>query len=98
MPKKRKTRKEKERTSQRKLIAEPVKEIASTPLYSISKTQIEHKKQNDDSSFPRGITDVIYLKQDIRNIIAAGGLVIAFDIVLYVLLLKGLIRLPLFGY
>lgn len=100
---KRRTRKEKEIAAKRRIsstttvIKEPI-----APIYSVKAIDLTHKPtksitqtKNNSESSKIGIT---YLMQDIRSIAAAAGLVIAFDIVLFVLLQKGFIHLPMFGY
>lgn len=98
MSHKRKTRKEKEKTSLRKATPNIEGAIASTPTYTLPKSSLVLKSPTKESIYTESAGSRVYLMHDIRNIIAAGGIVIAFDFVLYLLLSRGLLRLPFFGY
>ena len=106
MSKKRKTRKEKERAIKHR---EQILVHVDLPSYSIPKAPKDENKQLS-SSVEGTVPDVSvaqnlrpeksksYLKRDIFLIASASGIVIAFDALLFTLLTRGIIKLPLFGY
>ncbi len=99
MPHKRKTRKEKEKATLRRTSSNMTVKSTNLPTYTLPKASMASKTQKEEvDTTSESSGSAIYLKHDIRNIIAAGGMVIAFDLVLYLLLSRGLIRLPFFGY
>lgn len=100
MSKKRKTRKQKERAvlhkeTQHEHLHIPV----SAPTYTIEVAQttskVENTKTPDKSALDK---DVEYLKQDIVKIAGASGIILAFDILLFVLLNSGTLKLHFLGY
>lgn len=102
MSKKRKTRRQKETAHQRH--TEEIQRLhihAETPTYSLSGIKPEKpadkilpptKKETFEQK------DIAYLKHDITAITAASGIIVAFDILLFVLLSTGFVRLHFLGY
>lgn len=102
MSKKRKTRKQKETAHLRyveQIQHQHIQVEAGT--YTISgikesKKETEIKKPEIKESYEQ--KDIAYLKHDMVAITAASGIVAAFDILLFVLLSTGVIRLHFLGY
>ncbi|MDO8269461.1 MAG: hypothetical protein Q7T54_02210 [Candidatus Levybacteria bacterium] len=100
MSKKRKTRKQKEQTTIRH--AEQLQHIhIDAPVYSVvelktKKTPKSEAPKIDISTFEQ--KDAAYLRHDIVAITAASGIIVAFNILLFVLLTSGVIRLNFLGY
>lgn len=103
MSKKRKTRKQKEKASIRHQIIDNT--TFEAPVYSISGIKIE-KASTDTAKTPdrKPLSDIAaqkdaeYLRHDITSITAASGMIIAFDILLFVLLNTGILHLHFLGY
>lgn len=104
MSKKRKTRKQKELAAKRKTnITTVANQIDLSPIYKIEKIERAEKAEKDETvekkpnrTLEKG--DVAYLKKDVRHIIAATGIIVSLDILIFVLLNTGVVRLPMFGY
>ncbi len=103
MSKKRKTRKQKETAHIRH--TEELRHIhvhTDSPTYSVSGIK-EKKETAEKPSQNREVDtyeqkDIAYLKHDITAITAASGIIVAFDILLFVLLSTGVLRLHFLGY
>lgn len=98
MPKKRKTRKQKEIAATRHI--SPHMQALETPVYSIENIEIKQKAiapkiYTHDSVSQK---DIAYLHHDITLITAAAGIIVAFDLLLFALLTRGVIHLSVFGY
>lgn len=97
MSKKRKTRKQKEQAK----IRQPnvaVPENISVPSYSVK--NIEVKKSSTKQTGYEKIIDnanILYLRRDLISISAATGIVVAFNILLFTLLVNG-VKLNFLGY
>ncbi len=102
MSKKRKTRKQKETAHLRH--SEELHKLhihQETPTYSITTVKAEKKQAEKEISHPKESyeeKDIAYLKHDMTAITAASGIVAAFDILLFVLLSTGFLRLHFLGY
>lgn len=104
MSKKRKTRKQKEAAHIRH--SEELHRLhthTEMPTYSISGLSSErkvsekiHKPTEEIQTFEQ--KDIAYLKHDITAITAASGIIVAFDILLFVVLSTGVLRLHFLGY
>lgn len=102
MSKKRKTRKEKEQSSRRHnykttLISQQTTGVSYT-LSAKIKTKTKEADINSHPKLDTNLADDRYLKKDITSIFAATGIVLAVDILLYVLLSTGTIHLNFLGY
>src|SRR5690349_6807259 len=101
MSKKRKTRKQKEAAHLRHVEEVKHVHVAVSPTYKITIPQNTEAKQEEapikslDTIEKR---DIEYLKHDITAITAASGIVVAFDILLFVILSSGFLRLHFLGY
>ena len=99
MSKKRKTRKQKEDASKRHVTETHIH--LEQPTYSISTattakpiiTSASHVKTSTVNEL-----DTAYLRKDMISIAAASGIILAFDILLFVLLKSGTLRLGFLGY
>lgn len=103
MSKKRKTRKQKETAHIRH--SEEIQKLhihQKAPIYSVTalKTMDEKLETKRTVSINESYEqkDIAYLKHDIAAITAASGIVAAFDILLFVLLSTGFLRLHFLGY
>lgn len=102
MSKKRKTRKQKETAHLRH--SEELHKLhihQEAPTYSITALKTankQEKKENMPLKESYEQKDIAYLKHDITAITAASGIVAAFDILLFVLLSTGFLRLHFLGY
>lgn len=101
MSKKRKTRKQKElaKTHTHNIQQLDIKE----PTYSIldikpTEKKVEKPTQTFENELSVEQKDIAYLKHDISAITAASGLILAFDILLFVLLTTGTFSLHFLGY
>lgn len=102
MPKKRKTRKQKEIAQQRH-----IEQLTHThthieaPVYSV---KINSSEKNQATVAKKGVEttveqkDAAYLRHDMVAISAATGIVLACDILLFVLLNGGMLKLNFLGY
>lgn len=96
MSKKRKTRKQKEEAQKRHILSSHIHEIEK-PVYTISESVKPAKKEvarttNEDLESNK------FFKKDMTAIIGASGIILAFDILLYILLSTGTVRLGFLGY
>jgi hypothetical protein len=98
MSKKRKTRKQKEVASTRHIY--PHVHTLETPVYSIGNIAVKQKEITPVTSTRESVSekDIAYLRHDITLITAASGIIVAFNLLLFVLLTRGVIHLPVFGY
>jgi hypothetical protein len=102
MSKKRKTRKQKEIAHLRH--SEEIQKLHThieAPTYSViglKAEKISAIKENLQIKETFEQKDIAYLKHDITAITAASGIVAAFDILLFVLLTTGVLRLHFLGY
>ena len=98
MSKKRKTRKQKETAALRHNFIQADK--LEMPVYSIKNITIKKKEILPEPFTRESVSqrDTAYLRHDIALITAASGIIIAFDLLLFALLTRGVIRLPIFGY
>ena len=95
MSKKRKTRKQKEQASVRH--QEQIVHIHPEPaVYSVVSPTKKSEKKTPVASIPKADTE--YLKLDIVHIASASGIVVAIEILLFVLLTSGTLRLNFLGY
>jgi uncharacterized ion transporter superfamily protein YfcC len=100
MPKKRKTRKQKEITQQRH-IDQLTHSHIEAPVYSV---KINPSEKNQATVAKKGAEttveqkDAAYLRHDMVAISAATGIVLACDILLFVLLNGGMVKLNFLGY
>lgn len=97
MSKKRKTRKQKEAAVKRHEIE---KSEMNTFVYAFEKKSVESKiiLSAPKQQINIAAAQKSYLSQDIRKIAIAAGFILAFDILLFALLSRGVIRFPWFGY
>ena len=100
MPKKRRTRKQKEIAQQRH-IQQLTQPHAEAPVYSVK----INSPKNNQTAIVKKVTettveqkDAAYLKHDMVAISAATGIVLACDILLFVLLNGGMLKLNFLGY
>jgi hypothetical protein len=103
MSKKRKTRKQKEKALTRHQISD--NQAFVSPTYSISSIKNEKSSAyTTKTSDKKPLSDTVaqkdaeYLRHDITSITAASGMIIAFDILLFVLLNAGILHLHFLGY
>ena len=98
MSKKRKTRKQKEISFLRRSVSHM--HTLETPVYSIKDIAIKKKEIIPETFIRESVSqkDIAYLRHDITLITAACGIIVAFDILLFALLTRGIIHLPAFGY
>lgn len=99
MSKKRRTRKQKEIASLRHNI--PNIHTFEAPVYSIKNVAIKEKEEIVPEVFVKESVfqkDIAYLRHDITLITAAAGIIVAFDVLFFALLARGIIHLPAFGY
>lgn len=99
MAKKRKTKEQKEKAASRKL-HQLENSNSSTNVYSIDRSILSTTKKEkiSDKVESSSDKDQQYLRHDIFAISAASGIVIAFDILLFVMLSTGVIKLNFLGY
>lgn len=98
MSKKRKTRKQKEQAQNRHF--EQVEINLNQPSYSVSLEKIKKSSNESRTKKPDILipSEKSYLKKDSISIMAASGIVIAFDLLLFSLLSSGVLKLNLLGY
>jgi len=98
MSKKRKTRKQKEIAATRHISLQA--NTFETPVYSIKDIKIKQKEIIPETFTRESVSekDIAYLRHDITLIGAAAGIIVAFDILFFTLLTRGVIHLPVFGY
>lgn len=105
MPKKRKTRKQKERAIHRN--DEEVRQIEpihiDTPTYSVGglkslDVKPVKRQPKEVAPFTTEQKDTAYLRHDITAITAASGIIIALEVLLFVLLTSGVVKLNFLGY
>lgn len=99
MSKKRKTRKQKEHAVSRHSF-----HISNTPeaktSYSVTGLELKKVEKKPENINPTNssLADLRYLRKDITSISAAMGIVLAFNILLFVLLSTGVLKLNFLGY
>lgn len=98
MSKKRKTRKQKEIASLRHNFIQAEK--LEMPVYSIKDIKIQKKETVPETFILESVSqkDTAYLRHDITLITVAAGIIVAFELLLFALLTRGVVRLPIFGY
>lgn len=99
MSKKRKTRKQKEVAIKRH--AEQIHVHIESPIYSIAqkhKTIAPEKQVSQPIMATPKNADFSYLRKDMISISAAGGIILAFDALLFILLVSGTLKLGFLGY
>ena len=98
MSKKRKTRKQKELAALRHSVIQT--RTLEMPSYSINDFVIKEKEIVPTVVVRESVSqkDIAYLRHDIVLISAASGIIVAFDLLLFTLLSRGIIHLPFFGY
>lgn len=95
MSKKRKTRQQKETASKRH--QEQISHVhLEAPVYKIP--GVKTVKKTTPVVATLNNSDLIYLKHDIRLIIAASGIVVAFEVLLFVLLNSKVLTFNFLGY
>lgn len=95
MSKKRKTRQQKETASVRHL--EQLSHIhAESPIYTVA--PIKSHKPKAPLALSVNTLDLNYLRHDFSLILAASGIVVAFEVLLFALLTTNVIHLNFLGY
>lgn len=97
MSKKRKTRKQKEQTS-KKIVTRVMHELPETPTYTVKVTPKKASAGSVKMNIAENLSDAIYLRRDIISITSASGIILAFEILLFVLLASGVLKLNFLGY
>ncbi len=97
MSKKRKTRKQKEHASKR-ILSQITHEPSETPSYTVKVAPKKGFVANVKINPPEDLSDAAYLKKDINSISAASGIILASEILLFVLLASGVLKLNFLGY
>lgn len=97
MSKKRKTRKQKETSVKRHGFQ--VSQVEDTGYYSISGIHTPKKEEEkEQKALSIDMSQREYLRKDIISITASTGIILAFDILLFVLLSTGVLHLSFLGY
>jgi hypothetical protein len=95
MSKKRKTRQQKETASKRH--EEQLSHVhVEAPIYKISGIKTVNKPKTIAPTYNN--SDLVYLRRDFRLIIAASGIIVALEILLFVLLNTNVLNLNFLGY
>jgi hypothetical protein len=102
MPRKHKTRKQREKTPKAIINqVEPIHQHSQPTTYTISVPQASNlnsrtSKSVSSSDFEKA--DAAYLRHDMVSIAKATGVIVAFNLILFTLLSTGVIKLNFLGY